>query len=389
MLILSLVALIAALLAAAIAGAGPFRRPDPLPGNGLITYGLADLQNRPYTTVHVVAPDGTGDRVVGPGDGQTFSADGRVFAYWAGPWPDQVLTIVPSDGSPTREVPGIEATSPMALSPDGTQIAWFKRIRPIEFSEPGGSVGSVGAISELWVSPTDGGPGRRLLPPSDDPLISYSFPVWSPDGRSIAFAVNRSVGGGGNVWGYREAIHVVRADGSDHRVLTDHPGSDSTWLAWSPDSRHLAYTALPGETTPSVAPGGDEYQRFQGDDVFVIAADGSGERDLSESQDGEYQPRWSPDGTRIAWLGSETGDQLVVQRVDGASPIGPPTQGPTIGSDDFVWSPDGTQIAFAMDDSLVSIAADLAAVPEVILTADAPINAAGMAFAWQRLDPDG
>jgi Tol biopolymer transport system component len=388
--------LLLALLAAALVGSAPFRRPDPLPGNGLITFGLNDLGNRPYTTVHVVAPEGRNDATIGPGNGQTFSADGNVLAYWAGPWPDQVLTIVPSDGSPVRDVPGIEATSPIALSPDGSRIAWFKRIRPIEASEQGGSVGSVGSISELWVSPTDGGPGQRLVPPSDDPLVSYSFPVWSPDGGSIAFAAGRSVIGGESVWGYREAIHVVGADGSDHRVLTDHPGSDSASLAWSPDGRYVTYTALPDETALDAPPGVDEYQLFQGDDVFVIAADGTGERNLTESQDGEYQPQWAPDGTKIAWLGSETGDQLVMQRIEGSSPVGSPVIGPE--TDDWVWSPDSTRIAFTwsedmpdgyssgqvMDAAIGSIPiADLQATPTTILDLK---HAAG-GLSWQRLEP--
>jgi hypothetical protein len=386
MTLLALIAL--ALLAVAIAGTSPPRTPDPVPGNGLIAYSLGQLPQRPYMTVHLVGPDGTGDRSVGPGLGSAFSADGRVFTYIAGSWPDQVVMVGAADGSAMRSI-GIEPTLPTAISPDGSLIAWFKRIRPITFSGPDGSGGGIGASSELWVSPTDGGPGRRLVPTPDDPLISYESPVWSPDGRSIAFAAMRAVIAGGDAWSYRDAIHVVRADGTDLRVLTDHPGSDSAWLAWSPDSRHLAYTALPGETTAHPALGGDEYQRFQGDDVFVIATDGTGERNLTQSQQGEYQPRWSPDGTAIAWLGSETGDQLVVQPMDGTSPIGAAIQGPRIGSDDFVWSPDGTRIAFGMDGSLVSIAADLATAPEAILTVDAPIDPAGMGFAWQRLDPDG
>ncbi len=336
--------LIAALLAAAITGGDPLRAPDPLPGNGLIGYGLTDLEQRPGQTVRVVAPDGTGDRAIGPGTGQTFSADGRVLAYWAGAWPDQVLTVVPSDGSP-RAVPGVEATSRRPCRPTARRSHGSRR------SNRSPSRARTDRADRL-VPSTSCGSVRPTVPPadwscaqSDDPFVWYSSPVWSPDGRSIAFALNRSVITDGGGWSYRSAIDVVRLDGPapSVRVLTHHPGSDSGSHSWSPDGRHLAYTALPAEVTPSPVPVGDEYQRYQGDDIFVITVDGTDERNLTDSPDGEFDPRWSPDGSHIAWSG-EGG--LRVQQMDDAQPVGAPVVMADI-RDEWVWSPDGTRIGYS------------------------------------------
>src|SRR5688572_18379265 len=54
-------------------------------------------------------------------------------------------------------------------------------------------------------------------------------PVWSPDGKLIAFSRAKSDG-----------IEVMNADGSNRRVLTTDIGSGYKF-AWSPDSREIAY----------------------------------------------------------------------------------------------------------------------------------------------------
>mgnify|MGYP006257062527 FL=1 len=56
-------------------------------------------------------------------------------------------------------------------------------------------------------------------------------PVWSPDGRRIAFASNRS----GNF-----DVYVMDADGGNVEQLTDDPAEDFEPV-WSPDGKHLAF----------------------------------------------------------------------------------------------------------------------------------------------------
>lgn len=83
--------------------------------------------------------------------------------------------------------------------------------------------------------------------------------------------------------------------------------------------------------------------------LWIVNVDGSGHRPLTASTDGviESQPRWSPDGTRIAYVHGEAGDSEVHVRWldDGASAR--VTQLPA-SPHGISWSPDGSQLGFAM-----------------------------------------
>jgi dipeptidyl aminopeptidase/acylaminoacyl peptidase len=69
-----------------------------------------------------------------------------------------------------------------------------------------------------------------------------SEPSWSPDGKTIAFMSNRSKHPDRN---YNTDIWLVSADttdkGQQHTRLTTHPGPDSSPV-WSPDGKWIAYT---------------------------------------------------------------------------------------------------------------------------------------------------
>jgi dipeptidyl aminopeptidase/acylaminoacyl peptidase len=121
-------------------------------------------------------------------------------------------------------------------------------------------------------------------------------PVWSPDGRSIAYV--RKTGADvdrGNNWD----LYVLDADGkSAPRQLTTYPGSDNEpdWasaMAWSPDSRFIAYTR------------GDDpkllYYTMQ--HLYVVPAAGGEPRALTQSLDRTVtQPQWSSDGSTLSFL---------------------------------------------------------------------------------------
>jgi hypothetical protein len=154
-------------------------------------------------------------------------------------------------------------------------------------------------------------------------LASGLTPVWSPDGRRIAF-----VGAG--------SVTVMNADGSDPIALT--PGYAP---AWSPDGTQIAFTR-PGGCWADVC----------GVDLYVMRADGSAVRKLTPSAtlpDSWQAPSWSPDGTRIGFTRECCflfGDRRGVWTVDpsGGTPslvyLGGVRGRP-------VWSPDGATLAFA------------------------------------------
>ncbi len=121
-------------------------------------------------------------------------------------------------------------------------------------------------------------------------------------------------------------IQVINADGSGGRVLTSTAGDWNP--AWSPDGTKLAFDR---RGDPQVT-----------GDIYVMGADGSGLKPLTSGAFNDLEPVWSPDGSRIAF--QRDGAIYVMNAVDGSG------LRPLTGSGcDFypTWSPDGFRIAFA------------------------------------------
>jgi ABC-type sugar transport system substrate-binding protein len=119
-------------------------------------------------------------------------------------------------------------------------------------------------------------------------------PVWSPDGKQIAFVSNRKNDKEGG-----QFIYIMNFDGSDVRQLTKE--NESQWPDWSPDGKMITYT-------------------FKGD-IFAVNADGSGEAvNLTNSPVEDSQSVWSPDSRLITWLSGKQGSQNVfVMNADGSN----------------------------------------------------------------------
>jgi len=200
------------------------------------------------------------------------------------------------------------ALSPRSSLPAG---AANSKIAFASFPRGGGQLSN----GEIFVVNADGSGRRRLTSnPVDD-----DFPVWSPDGRKVAF-----VRGFLNRPDPSFDVYVMNADGSGERRLT----RNAAWPAWSPDGRKIAF--LRGFPA----------------DLYVMNADGSGERRLARNA-GISHPfgavAWSPDGRKIAFLGGG----ISVMNADG-SRRRKLTSNP---GDTFPsWSPDGRKIAFVRSD---------------------------------------
>lgn len=92
-------------------------------------------------------------------------------------------------------------------------------------------------------------------------------PVWSPDGRTIAFE-------------YGDDVYTVRSDGTRRRRLVAH----AMHPAWSPDGTSLAYTSAGTNL-----------------DVWTVGSGGDGARRLTRGRGVDAMPWWSPDGRRIVY----------------------------------------------------------------------------------------
>jgi TolB protein len=116
-------------------------------------------------------------------------------------------------------------------------------------------------------------------------------------------------------------LWVMDADGSDQRPLSD-AGVVGFNPAWSPGGAQIAF-------------GRD-------DDIWVMDADGSDQRNLTSTQGAvEGAPSWSPDGAKIAF---ERDADVWKMRADGSGKMRLTS---FLGRDDSpVWSPNGRKIAF-------------------------------------------
>jgi Tol biopolymer transport system component len=127
-----------------------------------------------------------------------------------------------------------------------------------------------------------------------------------------------------------EDIYVMNADGTNVQQLTKNPGPEFDPM-WSPDGKHIVYRD-------------SRHGPNQDDEIYVMNADGSEQTNLTNNPANDWGPAWSPDGTKIAFNSMRTGNlpQLFVMNVDGSG-IKQLTEEE---AEYPAWSPDGSKIAF-------------------------------------------
>ena len=210
-----------------------------------------------------------------------------------------------------------------AISPDGRRIAL--RLIPL----------ASGAGQDLWILDRQQATVTRFT------VGGGQAPVWSRDGRRIAYFIP---GGSGQSSG----IYVRAADqtGAPQLVLAGtglHPAS------WLPGDRELVFAGGRPKT---------------GYDIGVIALGDSVPRWILNSEFNEGHPQLSPDGRRLAFSSDRTGKvEVYVQPMAGVAG-GPAvglvaaTQISTEGGGSPRWSPDGRTVYYIQGASIVAATLD-------------------------------
>jgi TolB protein len=126
-------------------------------------------------------------------------------------------------------------------------------------------------------------------------------------------------------------IYAIAADASGTRQLTDSEDSElfSRLPDWSPDCREVAFQSNRAEKDNR--------------DIYVMSADGGAVRRLTRHSASDDSPDWSPDGKSIAFAsGREDPETIYIIGVNGVG-LRRLTDGPAFQP---AWSPDGKHIAF-------------------------------------------
>ena len=184
----------------------------------------------------------------------------------------------------------------------------------------------------------------ELIDGGGDELDLAFAPSVSPDGSRIAYTAYERHGW--IPWNRSESWEIVTAkpDGSDRRLLTENDTLDLSPV-WSPDGSRIAF----------VGP-----KLWQ---ITVIKANDSGSHSAVNASEVVWskvsgRPAWSPDGSRLAFTTeSHSEDVMYVVGVDGSN-LTRLGDGPRDGIGVPAWSPDGRRIAFAKLDGIYTITSD-------------------------------
>jgi TolB protein len=188
------------------------------------------------------------------------------------------------------------------------------------------------SAGQIFVADPDGSHPRQITADAPSSDVQPSF---SPNGTRLAY---QSI----DVSTLTVRLIVMDPDGTHRRVVATLPavaaasGPTIGWfrLSWSPDSQQLAYTAPVAGTQQ----------------MFVVNADGTGQRQIGDTTLEGHDPTWSPTGTRIAFGGGrfDADRGIYVMNADGSATrrLGPLDPG-AFGFSAPRWSPKGDRIAFS------------------------------------------
>jgi len=247
-----------------------------------------------------------------------FSATASGLAYLSGAGKQSQLTWFGRDGREQGKLGPAGIYDVISLSPDGQRVA-------TNLTEPNGP------NSDIWIYELARGTATRLTFEG----VHAQIPVWTHDGKIIAYTTNRR---GGDLYAKASSTlggeeSLVQSD--DFKLPTD----------WTPDGRLLIYMNFAHGKGPRLwihqtAPEKKDYP-------------------LLSTNFAEEQARLSPDGHWLAYQSEETGkDEIFVVPFPNLSSK---WQVSTNGGEQVTWRADGKELFYiAPDRKLMALSADTA-----------------------------
>ncbi len=263
-------------------------------GNGTIAYTFTNGTNN--MEIRLINLDGSADRSftdlqvsVNHSD---WSPDGqklvlvkymdRTFTTWS-------IHVFNADGSNLVRLTDTTgaADSEPAWSPDNGRIL-FSRVYFTTNNQ---------YDSSLWLMNADGSDLHMV--------VADGFAgKWSPDGTRIIYSSDKT----GN-----QEIYTSNPDGTDEIQIT-YTDTDESYPSWSPDGTQIAFIISSGLWNSDAS-----VLTFE---IYVMNADGSDWRQLTDNDALDGNPRWSPDGSQLLFA-SDRADaghfDIYVMNADGTN----------------------------------------------------------------------
>ena len=291
------------------------------PDGGQIVYERRYMdvnEDRVRSDLWIIGSDGTGHHPLVTGKDASrarWSPDGSRIAYGARDGEDQELFVhYFSSGVSARLAQLPWAPADISWAPDGTRIAFSRLVE-----EPA--------------------PSLVTLPKAPEGAS------WAPEPRYIESVLYREDGEGYLPSGFHQ-IFVVSSLGGTPRQLTHDPYHHQGTLSWTPDGKTLILSANRSKDWP---------YDVMATEIYALDV-GSGDlRALTRRKGPDTEPRVSPDGGRIAYLGFDDRQQgyqvtgLYLMDRNGGSPR-PLAANLDRDVENPQWSADGKGLYFQFDD---------------------------------------
>jgi dipeptidyl aminopeptidase/acylaminoacyl peptidase len=255
-----------------------------------------------------------------------ISPDGKLVAYVltrvdrAQNRRNSSIWMAATDGSraPWQFTTSPQSSSSPRWSPDGKSLAFLSsRPESSPAATPAAGAASTGTAeaprTQIYVLSMNGGEAKRITNLKN----GVSVFRWSPDGTRFVVVSRMGPGDGrpenkdrSDVRHYKNTSYkfndtgwfddrrthlwVVEVKSGSAKQITEGDNWNDSDPQWSPDGTRFAFVS--NRT-------GKEYEENRNTDVWVISAEGGKLTKISDHDEADNQPRWSPDGKWIAFTG--------------------------------------------------------------------------------------